>query len=69
VNLCATIARRWNQYVIQHGKAAQLLSAHSRLIDQYCAVSGGTCLAGTIALVAVGGYGVASYIQNPTSIC
>jgi len=44
---------------------AKLRSAQraSRLIDQYLRVSGGLALPGTIALVAVGVMGVASYIK------
>ena len=46
------------QNFIQHGKAAQLLNAHSRLVDQYLRrVWRELALPGTIALVAVGGYG------------
>jgi [protein-PII] uridylyltransferase len=46
------------QSFLQHGKAASLLKAHSKLIDQYlCDVWQQLAMPEQIALVAVGGYG------------
>jgi len=46
------------QDFLQHGKAARLLSAHSKLIDRYlCSVWKQLAMPEHIALVAVGGYG------------
>jgi len=55
-------------FCIQYrGDASRLLSAHSRLIDQYLRRVWRNCLAGHDRAVAVGGYGRGElYPINPT---